>query len=138
MQEIIAQKKEMTQIFQGDKALPVSLVLAKEGLSRLKVGQKVKVRGISKGKGFQGVVKRHGHSGGPATHGHRHVLRTPGSTGGRFPQHTRKGRKLPGRTGHQKVTVPGLEIIDIDKETGIIAIKGAVPGGRHAKVAIRT
>lgn len=99
-------------------------------------GDKVKISGISKGKGFQGVVKRHGFSGGPASHGHRHVLRTAGSTGSRFPQHTRKGRRMAGHAGYERITVKNLKIAQIDKENNLIAIKGAVPGHRGTLLEI--
>ncbi len=91
-------------------------------------GDKIKVSGISKGKGFQGVVKRHGFSGGPATHGHRHVLRTPGSIGSAFPQKVFKGKKMPGRAGGKRTTIKNLKIAVIDKENNLLAINGAVSG----------
>jgi len=93
-----------------------------------KEGDIVKVSGISKGKGFQGVVKRHGFSGGPASHGHRHVLRTPGSIGSAFPQRVFKGKKMPGHTGAQRVTISGLKIVKVDSKNNLLAVKGAVPG----------
>jgi len=92
------------------------------------VGDKVKVSGLSKAKGFQGVVKRHGFKGGPATHGHRHVLRAPGSIGSAYPQHVLKGRKMAGRMGGNRVTTKGLTVVAVDKEKNILALKGAVPG----------
>ncbi len=92
------------------------------------IGDKVRVSAISKAKGFQGVVKRHGFKGGPATHGHRHALRAPGSIGSAYPQHVMKGKKMAGRMGGNRSTVRNLEIVAIDKKNNIIAIKGAVPG----------
>jgi len=91
-------------------------------------GDKVKVSGISKGKGFQGVVKRHGFAGMPASHGTKHCLRAPGSIGSGWPQRVFKGMRMGGRMGAERVSVRGLEIAKIDTENGIIAIKGAVPG----------
>jgi large subunit ribosomal protein L3 len=91
-------------------------------------GDKIKVSGTSKGKGFQGVVKRHGFSGGPATHGHRHVLRTPGSIGSAYPQKVFKGKKMPGRAGGRRTTIKNLKIAVIDKENNLLAIDGAVSG----------
>lgn len=130
----------MSRIFKNGKDIPVTLLLANRealgALEELEEGREVKISGISKGKGFQGVVKRHGASGGPASHGHSKVLRTVGSTGSRFPQHTRKGVKMPGQSGRKQVTVRGCEIVAVDKETGVIAVKGAVPGGRNSEVAI--
>ena len=100
-------------------------------------GEKVKVSGMSKGKGFQGGVKRHGFSGRNATHGVKHEHRTIGSVGQRFPQHVRKGRKMPGRMGYEKVSVKGLKIMKIDKDNNLLILKGAVPGRTNALLEIR-
>lgn len=91
-------------------------------------GDKVRVSGISKGKGFQGGVKRHGFSGRNATHGVKHEQRTIGSTGNRFPQHVVKGRRMPGRMGAERITMKGLRVVRVDAERNILALKGAVPG----------
>jgi large subunit ribosomal protein L3 len=99
-------------------------------------GDKVRVSGLTKGKGFQGVVKRHGFRGMPFSHGHHSVLRHAGSIGQRFPQHTLKGMRMPGRMGADKFTVRGLTVVGVDKENGIIALKGAVPGNRGGLVKI--
>jgi large subunit ribosomal protein L3 len=79
-----------------------------------KEGDIVKVSGVSKGRGFQGVVKRHGFKGGPASHGHRHVLRRPGSIGSSFPERVVKGRRMPGQMGAERVTVRSLKIVKVD------------------------
>lgn len=100
-------------------------------------GDSVKVSGISKGRGFQGAVKRHGFHGMPASHGHHHVLRHVGSIGQRFPQHTLKGMRMAGRMGGERVTVRGLKIISVDKENNLLAVKGAIPGKRGALLEIR-
>ncbi|MCX6720558.1 MAG: 50S ribosomal protein L3 [Candidatus Staskawiczbacteria bacterium] len=91
-------------------------------------GEIIKVSGRSKGKGFQGGVKRHGFHGRNATHGVKHEQRTIGSTGTRFPQHVIKGRKMPGRTGYDNVTVKNLKIMKVDKENNVLVVRGAVPG----------
>lgn len=91
-------------------------------------GDKIKVTGMSKGKGFQGGVKRHGFHGRNATHGVKHEHRTLGSTGRRFPQHVQKGQKMPGRMGFERTAVKNLKIVKIDKDNNLLAIKGAVPG----------
>lgn len=91
-------------------------------------GDMVAVSGISKGKGFQGVVKKHHFKGGPASHGHRHVLRRPGSIGSRFPQHTVKGVRMAGRMGGERVTVKNLQVISVDAQKQLLVLKGAVPG----------
>jgi large subunit ribosomal protein L3 len=109
----------------------------KIGLSNFAVGEKVSVSSRATGKGFQGVVKRHGFSGGPASHGHRDVLRRPGAIGGRFPQRVLKGKRMAGRMGGQRVTVKNLEIVRVDADRGIMALKGAIPGGKGTWVEIR-
>jgi len=91
-------------------------------------GEIVKVAGTSKGKGFQGVVKRHGFSGFPASHGTKHGLRAPGSIGSSWPERVWKGKKMAGRMGNERITVSGLKIVQIDKENNLLAVKGAVPG----------
>ncbi len=101
-------------------------------------GDLVKISGISKGKGFQGVVKRHGFSGGPASHGHRHVLRTPGSIGSAFPQRVVKGKKMPGHAGAKRVTTTGLKVVKVDKENNLLAVKGAIPGPNNGLVEIKS
>ncbi len=100
-------------------------------------GENVKVTGTSKGKGFQGGVKRHGFSGRNATHGVKHEHRTIGSTGCRFPQHVIKGRKMPGRMGFERVSVKNLKIMKVDKENNLLVVKGAVPGHRGTLLEIR-
>jgi len=93
-------------------------------------GDIVKVSGLTKGKGFAGAVKRHGFHGSPASHGHHHVLRHVGSIGQRFPQHTLKGSRGPGRDGQERIAVRGLKVVAIDIEAGLIAVHGAVPGAK--------
>jgi len=100
-------------------------------------GDSVKVSGISKGKGFQGGVKRHGFHGRNATHGVKHEERTLGSVGSAYPQRVIKGRKMPGRMGYDRVTVKNLKIVKIDKENNLIVVKGAVPGHRGTLLEIR-
>ena len=99
-------------------------------------GDKVKVSGTSKGKGFQGVVKRHGFTGRPATHGHP-MSRNPGSMGpGTDPSRVIKGKKLPGQMGSKRRTVTNLEIVRVDPERNLLFIKGAVPGSRGSYLLI--
>lgn len=98
-------------------------------------GDKVQVMGISKGKGFQGVVKRHGFHGHPTSHGHKDQTRMPGSIGAGGPQHVFKGRRMAGRMGTDQVTVKNLQVIEV-RDGGILAIKGAVPGARNTIVHI--
>ncbi|MDD2909523.1 MAG: 50S ribosomal protein L3 [Candidatus Pacebacteria bacterium] len=100
-------------------------------------GDKIKVSGTSKGKGFQGGVKRWGFHGKTASHGVKHEHRTLGSVG--YASHSRvlKGKKMPGRTGSERITLKNLEIKKIDKERNILAIKGAIPGRRGTLIEIR-
>ncbi|MFA5021643.1 MAG: 50S ribosomal protein L3 [Patescibacteria group bacterium] len=91
-------------------------------------GDIVKVSGTSKGKGFQGVVKRHGFHGSPATHGHKDQHRMPGSSGAGGPQHVFKGKRMSGHMGDELVTVTNLEVVEVNPETNEIFVKGGVPG----------
>jgi large subunit ribosomal protein L3 len=120
---------------------------AKEGLVPLEAGdkidvsiftegEKVKISGISKGKGFAGGVKRWGFHGQSATHGTKHTERTIGSIGSMFPQRVLKGKKMPGRMGSDRVTVKNLKIAKIDIENNLLAVKGAVPGKRGTLLRI--
>lgn len=100
-----------------------------------KVGQKVTVSGISKGKGFQGAVKRHHFKGGPRTHGQSHGERAPGSIGmTTTPGRVFKGKRMAGRMGNDRVTVKGLEVVEV-KDDGI-TVKGLVPGYRGGLLEI--
>lgn len=198
---ILAQKVGMTQIYQDDKAVPVTVIQAgpvvvtqvktkeRDGYCAVQVGfsskkkiskalkghlkdlgnfrwlkefrvdeseinnykvgdkidvsvfqegEKVKISGTSKSKGFQGVVKRHGFHGGPKTHGQKNRLRAPGSIGPTHPQHVVKGRKMAGRMGGERITLKNVKIVKIIPEKNAICIKGAVPGKRGELVEIVT
>lgn len=103
------------------------------------VGDVVTVSGESKGKGFQGVIKRWGFSGGPKTHGQSDRHRAPGSIGsGTTPGRVWKGKKMPGRTGGNKKTVKSLKIVKVVPEKGLICISGSVPGSKDSLVIIQT
>jgi large subunit ribosomal protein L3 len=100
------------------------------------IGEKVKVRGTSKGKGFAGVVKRWGFSGGKDTHGCT-SHRVPGSIGSSaYPSRVIKGKKLPGQLGNRRVSQASLSIVDVRPEQNLLIVKGAVPGSRNNLVAI--
>lgn len=102
-----------------------------------KVGDKVDVIGTSKGKGFQGVMRRHNFSGGRATHGSM-FHRAPGSIGASaWPSRVMRGMRMAGHMGDRRVTVKGLEIVGVDTERNLVLIRGAVPGGKGATVEIR-
>jgi large subunit ribosomal protein L3 len=101
------------------------------------VGSKVDVIGTSIGRGFQGVVKRHGFSGGPASHGSK-TGNLPGSIGcSASPSRVLKGRKLPGHMGDRRVTVRNLRVVRIDKERNLVLLRGAVPGAVNGLVMVR-
>ncbi len=107
-------------------------------ISKFQEGDLLKVSGISKGKGFQGAVKRWGFSGANATHGTKHNERKLGSIGSAYPQRVIKGRKMPGRMGSDRISVKNLEIVKIDLGKNIIAVKGAIPGKRGTLLEIRS
>lgn len=123
--------------FRGD----IDILKYKEGdkinVSIFQEGDLVKITGLSKGKGFAGVVKRWHFSGRPATHGTKHELRTPGSVGSSFPERVIKGKKMAGRMGHERVTIKNLRIVKVDPEKNLIAVQGAVPGARGTFLEIR-
>lgn len=99
-------------------------------------GMKVDVIGISKGRGFQGVVKRHGFHGSPASHGHKDQLRMPGSIGSQEQAPVAKGKRMAGHMGDSRVTVKNLEIVAVDPKQNTIAVKGALPGARGSLISI--
>lgn len=103
-----------------------------------RAGEKVKITGTSKGRGFQGVVKRHGFGGGPVTHGQSDRLRAPGSLGqSSFPSRVFKGMRMAGKMGNAQVTVRNLTVVKVDPERNLIFVKGGVPGARNSIVEIR-
>jgi 50S ribosomal protein L3 len=103
-----------------------------------KAGDIVDVTGTSKGKGFQGAIKRHGQSRGPMAHGSRYHRR-PGSMGGAsFPSRVFKGKALPGQMGGDRITIQNLEVVKVDSERNVILIKGNVPGSKKSLVEIKT
>ena len=101
------------------------------------VGDVVDVTGTSKGKGFQGAIKRHGQSRGPISHGSRYHSR-PGSMGmASDPSKVFKGKKLPGQTGGERVTIQNLEVVSVDTVNNVILIKGNVPGAKKSMVEVK-
>jgi len=101
------------------------------------VGDKVDVSGVSKGKGFQGAIKRHGFHRGPMSHGSKYHRHAGGMSAGTSPGKVRKGRKLPGHMGNVKVTVANLEVVRADAEKHILLIKGAVPGPKGTLLIVK-
>ncbi|MBI5509954.1 MAG: 50S ribosomal protein L3 [Deltaproteobacteria bacterium] len=104
----------------------------------LKAGDYIDVTGISKGKGFQGVMRRHNFAGFPATHGTHEYFRHPGSIGNRkWPGRVMKGRRMPGHMGDRKVTVQNLKVVQLREDDGALLVAGAVPGHKNAYVMVR-
>ena len=100
-------------------------------------GDLVRVSGTSKGRGFQGVVKRYGFHGGPKTHGQKNRFRAPGSIGSTAFQRVVPGRRMAGRMGSDRVTVKNLEVVGVDAVKHLLMVKGAVPGARGGLLEIR-
>lgn len=105
-------------------------------VSVFELGDTITVHGISKGKGFQGGVKRHGFAGGPRSHGQKHSEREVGSIGATGPQRVLKGTRMPGRMGFDRTTVKNLKVLAIDKENNKILVSGAIPGHRGTLIEI--
>ncbi len=119
---------------------PTDKTEAKEGdvidVSVFVPGDKIIVTSVSKGKGFQGVVKRHGFHGGPRSHGQKHSEREPGSIGGGLRTHVPKGMRMAGRMGSDRITQNNLQVVFIDKENNLMLVKGAIAGKRGTLVEI--
>lgn len=141
-------KPEIDTNFRYSREFRVKEKLGQENESILKIGDeisvdtfkngdKIDVTAISKGKGFQGVVKRHGFKGAPKTHGTKDQVRMPGSIGATGPARVFKGVRMAGQMGNKQITTTNLEIVGIDKENNILLIKGAIPGGRNGLVVIK-
>ncbi len=101
-------------------------------------GEKVDVTGVSKGKGFQGTMKRHGFGGGPASHGAHRIHRKPGAIGAcATPARVFKGQRMSGRMGNEKVTTLNLTVVEADAEREIVLVRGSVPGPKKSTILIR-
>lgn len=120
--------------FKTDQSLKVGDIL---DVSQFKEGDKVKVSGLNKGRGFQGGVKRHGFSGGPKTHGQKNRHRAPGSIGATAPQRVVPGKRMAGRMGQERTTIKNLEVVGIDKGNNVLMIKGAIPGMKGTLLEIK-
>ncbi len=119
--------------FRGGENLEVGNII---DVTTFAEGDKIKVTGISKGKGFQGVVKRHGFHGQDKTHGHKDQNRMPGSIGATDPQRVFKGTRMGGHMGSEQITTKNLEIAGVDNENNVLLIKGSVPGAKNGLVMI--
>lgn len=121
--------------FASDSA-PAQKVGDKIDLSQFKEGDVIEVSAISKGKGFQGVVKRHGFGGGPRTHGQKHSEREPGSIGGGLRNKVPKKMRMAGRMGSDRITIKNLKVVHIDSASNTLYISGAIPGRKGTLVEI--
>jgi large subunit ribosomal protein L3 len=129
----IAPKRHLIEV-RGEDTLAVGDAVTVDVFSP---GDKVKVTGVSKGKGFQGVIKRHGFGGGPGYHG-AHFHRAPGSIGSSAdPSRVYPGSRLPGQMGNVQVTQTGLTVVATDPEQNLVLVKGAIPGSKGSLVVIR-
>jgi large subunit ribosomal protein L3 len=133
-------KGDCFKVLKEFRLKPLDTNNVKEGdivdVSVFSPGEKIQVSGISKGKGFQGVVKRHGFHGGPSSHGQKHSEREPGSIGGGLRTRVPKGMRMAGRMGSDRITYKNLKVVFVDKDNNLMLIKGAVPGKRGSLVEI--
>lgn len=129
----------MSQIFKDDKVVPVTLieVLENPANSVLKVGDILTISGITKGRGFQGGVKRYGFRGGPATHGQKNRHRAPGSIGSTATQRVIPGKRMAGRMGNTQVTLKKIKIMETDENNKFVSVKGAIPGRKGGLLKVR-
>ncbi len=127
--------------FRNQEWHPIDMTKFKVGdevtVESFAAGEKVRVSGVMKGRGFQGTVKRHGFGGGPKTHGQKNRFRAPGSIGSTAFQRVVPGRRMAGHMGSVRVTIKNLVVADIDKEKNLIFLRGAVPGARGGLLEIR-
>lgn len=140
MRILSTKKVNMTQIFaESGEVLPVTILLSEDELTGVVEGDTVNVTGVSKGKGFQGVVKRHGFGGGRRSHGQKHSEREAGSIGGggRAGGRVAKGMRMAGRMGGDTVTVKNLKVVKILPESKEIFVSGAIPGRRGSKIKLK-
>ena len=105
-------------------------------ISQYEIGNMLTVKGVSKGKGFAGVVKRHNFSGANSTHGTKHTERAGGSIGSGYPEHVFKGRKMPGRAGFKAQTLKNIRIVDIAVKNTQLLLKGSIPGPNNGLLQI--
>ena len=132
-----SKKKKRYMEFRGDaSAYEAGQTVDSAGV--FNPGDVVRVCARSKGKGFQGVVKRHGFAGGPRTHGQKHNERQPGSIGSGLRNRVPKGTRMGGRMGGDQVTIRGTQVISVDKERGLLLLQGSIPGRRGTLVEIQS
>jgi large subunit ribosomal protein L3 len=130
-----APKRYLTEIRVDD---PSAFELGQEfTVAELEEGAKLDVTGVSKGKGTQGNIKRHGHHRGPETHGSKHKRLPGGLAAGTYPSRVFKGNKAPGRMGRETTTVQNLELVKVLADRNVVLVKGAVPGPKGGLLKVR-
>lgn len=129
----------MTQLWRNDAVVPVTALRLSDPAScgLLSVGSKVAIRGRSKGRGFQGVVKRHGFGGGPKSHGQKDRLRAPGSIGATAPQRVIPGRRMAGHMGMEMKTIKSSTIAALEPDKATVWVTGSVPGMRGSNLELK-
>jgi len=139
MEKTIKGKKiKMSQIFvENGKVIPVTIIRSEDNLTEEIMDKDVMVVGISKGKGFSGVMKRWNFKGASRTHGHKSKARSGGSIGSQTPGRVLKGKKMAGRMGGEKVTIKGLKIVGFSNEDHELMVSGPIPGARNSDVKVR-
>ena len=131
MNYIEGKKKKMGQVFRGESVIPVTFIeLSANSDADFAVDEKLKIVARSRGRGFQGVVKRHGFAGGPKSHGQKHTHRAPGSIGATGPQRVMPGTRMSGRMGLTKINLKNVKVVAFEKARGLLVIKGCLPGMR--------
>jgi len=135
---IKGKKIQMTQIFKEDgKVVPVTIISTQDELTQELTNKPVTVTGLSKGKGFSGVMKRWNFKGGPATRGQSDKPRSAGAIGSQTPGRVFKGKKMAGRMGGEQVTIKGLKIVQVDEGTKEFMVSGPIPGARNSDVLVK-
>ena len=140
MVKIKGKKLYMSQVWKKMKVIPVTILnIGKnsDAFKTLKEGERIVISGKSKGRGFQGVVKRHGFHGMDKSHGTKHHLRAPGSIGSAGLGRVIPGKKMAGRMGQETITIKNIEIIELRPDKGEVLIKGAAPGMKKSEIEIR-
>lgn len=127
----------MTQIWKGERMRAVTVLTVRDlPKDAFKEGDTLTLVGRSRGKGFQGVVKRHGFHGGPASHGQKDRLRAPGSIGATAPQRVIRGTRMPGQTGNCQITQKKRVVEAVDFTKGVVMLRGSVPGMKGSRVKL--
>jgi large subunit ribosomal protein L3 len=130
-------KKRMGQVFREENVVPVTFVeIDTDAGADFAVGEKLRVVAKSKGRGFQGVVKRHRFHGGPKSHGQKHTHRGPGSIGATGPQRVLPKTRMAGRMGSENINLKSVEVVAFEKDRNLLVVKGPLPGMKNGKVRV--